>query len=336
MNPDDPPAARGAQPDPAPPPRLTPLNILGVDYWHGPTVDGGDLYLTRFGRNLREHLRPANWFAPDWFPTHRERLAGTSTVYKVTPRPVAGRRLQLVVKWCRVGADVPVDTFTLNKFTDAEFNSPYEEFALLMEMRQQPPGRLRTHKPLAIFVPAERLPLWQTGRSRSKIAQKKARHRDVELDINRQYILIYEWIDGLSLPEAADALRWPADRRAALTRDLLAEANDAMSRKGFHVLDMKPEHLIVRPRPDGDLLRNRTGRIAWAMVDFELLLRTPEHEKEVARARRSAYLRRQRDRFVSVGPEAFPPHLRPAAVLGVEYVFGHTESTQGRLWVLSV
>ena len=55
-----------------------------------------------------------------------------------------------------------------------------------------------THRPLAIYVRGERLKLWQTGRSESKIAQKKAKHRDVELDICRQYILIYEWIKGAS------------------------------------------------------------------------------------------------------------------------------------------
>jgi hypothetical protein len=118
---------------------------------------------------------------------------------------VNGRSLDLVVKYCRVGEDVPFDTMGFDKFWFAEFNTPYEEFSLVMEMRNEPSrGRILTHKPLAIYVPPKRLKLWQTGRSKSKIARKTARFRDVELDIYRQYIMIYEWIKGDAAPEALE------------------------------------------------------------------------------------------------------------------------------------
>ncbi len=67
-----------------------------------------------------------------------------------------------------------------------ELTVDFEEFSLLMELRSGVTGprdiRIRTQKPLAIYVPSERLQLWQTGRSESKIAAKIARHPGVELD----------------------------------------------------------------------------------------------------------------------------------------------------------
>ncbi len=328
--------------DPAPaasPPATvspTPANILGVDYWHVKTGDAGDLYLTRHGLPILEHLLPSSWYERAWFEQNRQRLEGTSTVYRIGTREVNGRRLELVVKWCRVGEEVPFDTVTLNKFAEAEFNSPYEEFALVHELRGAGPRpAVRTHRPLAIYVPAERLQLWQTGRVRSKMAAKKAKHRDIELDVFRHYILVYEWIKGLSVPEAlASQPEASTAERDAVVTHMMHEATDNLARHGFRVLDMKPAHIIVRQRTDRSILRRGDGRIPYALVDFELLERTPEREREVTRARRSAYLKRQRDRFDQGGPAIFPPHLHPLKAVGVDYVAGHTESTRGTLWVV--
>ena len=329
--------------------------LLNVEYDHYKLPDGADLYVTRYGRPFLRHLVPARWYEKDWFRKSREKLCGTSRVYKVRTKPdAAGDSKALVVKWCRVGETVPVDTFTLNKFIEAEFNSPYEEFSLLMEMRARTrPGVILTHKPLAIYVPAKRLELWQTGRSQSKMAQKKAKFRDVELDINRQYILIYEWIKGVAStdPAAAEAAARtppppsdeppigktstpalaPADT-VPFSKVMLIRSIRDMWQTGFRVLDVKPEHVIVRPLPDGTLLRGRDGLPAYALVDFELLARTPGHEDAVKRSRRQDYLERQRDRFASA-PD-FPEHLHGVQILGVDYVHGDCGSTNGKLWVV--
>ena len=173
------------------PPNATPMRLLGVDYVHLPTRNGGDLYLTRFGLPFVEHLQLENWRDEVWFEKKRERLLGTSMVYRVPTKEVNGRSMDLVVKYCRVGEDVPLDTLTFEKFSHAEFNSPYEEFSLVMELREQPVAeRVLTHRPLAIYMPPERLELWQTGRSTHRIEHKKAKFRDVELDIFRHYVLI--------------------------------------------------------------------------------------------------------------------------------------------------
>ena len=314
--------------------------LLNVEYDHYKLQDGADLYVTRYGRPFLRHLVPARWYEKDWFRKSREKLCGTSRVYKVRTKPdAAGESKALVVKWCRVGETVPVDTFTLNKFIEAEFNSPYEEFSLLMEMRARTrPGVILTHKPLAIYVPAKRLELWQTGRSQSKMAQKKAKFRDVELDINRQYILIYEWIKGIASTDpvaaaaAARTLPPPEGDAVPFQQAMLRRSIRDMWQTGFRVLDVKPEHVIVRPLRDGTLLRGRDGLPAYALVDFELLARTPGHEDAVKRSRRQDYHERQRDRFAPAA--AFPEHLHGVRIFGVDYVHGDCGSTNGKLWVV--
>ncbi|MBM3884083.1 MAG: hypothetical protein FJ387_30985 [Verrucomicrobia bacterium] len=320
------------------PPQASSVDLLDVPYAHLSTSDGGDLYVTEFGLAFWEHLLPENWFAPEWFEAKRERLLGTSIVYKVPTRRVRDRIVQLVVKWSRVGEDVPLDTLTINKFINAEFNSPFEEFALVMELRAGVSGpaavRILTQRPLGIYVPSERLQLWQTGRSESKIAAKIARAPGVELDILRQYVLLYGWIKGRDLVEVADD--WGL--RDAERAEFLDRANSLviheLEQKGYRVVDMKPAHVIVRPQPDRTLRRDPQGHLVYALIDYELLERTPDHEQAVRTQHRQYYLRHMARRFESPADQALPAHLKPAQVLGVDYIFGHAESTGGSLWVV--
>lgn len=112
------------------------VSVLGVVYSHRKTSDGGDMYLTRFGIQYANLLELDNWYEPSWFEARRERLEGTSAVYRVPTKPRRGRNLDLVVKNCRVGENVPLETRTLLEFINTEFNSPWEEFALVMELRE--------------------------------------------------------------------------------------------------------------------------------------------------------------------------------------------------------
>jgi hypothetical protein len=320
------------------PPEASSVALLGVDYTHLKTTDDGDLYLTEHGRPFWEHLLPENWYARDWFVPNRERLIGTSVIYKVPTKPVNGVMLRLVAKWSRVGEAVPLDTLTINRFINAEFNSPFEEFALVMELRARdggpPSRRVRLQKPLAIYVPSERLQLWQTGRSATKIAAKLAKSPGVELDILRQYVVLYGWIKGVDLLRAADRLQLAGEQRAELFTRATSLANHELERKGYRVVDMKPAHLIVRFRPDGSLLRDRQGQLAYALVDYELLARTPEHEQAVLKSNRQRYLQHMARRFELASGKTLPAHLKPVNLLGVDYIFGHAESTGGLLWVV--
>ncbi len=256
------------------------ISLIGVDYLRLKTGDGGDLYLTRFGLPFREQLAPENWYAPDWFAVRRTRLPGTSAIYKVPTRPVRGVSLNLVARFSRVGQEIPLDTLTLNENIHAEFNSPFEEFALVMELRAAGLGasraRILTKRPLAIYMPPEQLRHWQTGRLESKMAAKRARHPEAELDLLRQYILLYGWIEGLNAVQAIQALGVTGRLAETFLAETTLHAIHDLEQLGFRMLDIKPEHLVLRIRPDGSLLRRCTGNPSYALVDYELLERFRE------------------------------------------------------------
>jgi hypothetical protein len=326
------------------------VTVLGTVYVHTKSSDGGDLYLTRFGLPHADLLDVENWYEKKWFATHRERLEGTSSVYRVPTKTVAGRRLDLVVKNCRVGEDVPLDTHTLEEFINAEFNSPWEEFALVFEMRDSKRGdadrTIQTQEPLAIYVPPERMQSWQSGRSQSKINRIRARHPGIDLDILRQYKLIYGWIHGRDIIEALEDLGFSGQalqERLALITKLAIRDLDA---KGYVVADMKPAHIIIRDAelqqmnrtPQHAALEQKAGALhalveqgRYAVIDYELLLRTPAFEEQVGLIRRHLYLDDQRDRYTAT---SIPAHLHDIEIFNVPYIHGHAESTGGQIWVV--
>lgn len=314
------------------PPDALMVSLLGVNYVHVRTRDEGDLYLTLRALPFLGNLQPENWYEKEWFEAHREKLNGTSTVYAVPTKEVDGTSIRIVVKYNRVGQDVPLETKVIYEVLNAEFNGPFEEFALVEEMRHSTCGpndlTIRSQLPFGIYVPPERMQLWQTGRSEAKIASKIAKHPGVEIDILRDYMTIYLWLEGI------DAVQ--ANKEGLLTekemRDLTVRAIEDLKVKGYRVLDMKPMHVIVQETGEGELTQ-KDERTQYGLIDFELLERTPEHDQEVKRSRRSEYLWRQRDRFAPKDTP-FPAHLKQVELLGTDYVHGHVESTGGALWVV--
>jgi hypothetical protein len=313
------------------------------------------MYLTRFGLPFADLLSIDNWYEKKWFETHRERLAGTSAVYRIHTKEIDGRSLNLVVKNCRVGEDVPLDTKTLLEFINTEFNSPWEEFALVMEMREGRYGprhiHLKAQEPMGIYVPPLKMQLWQSGRSADKINRIKDEHPGIDIDILRQYKLIYRWIEGKNVVEVLENEAGFRDEEllrhlTPLTRKSIGD----MEKKGFAVADMKPVHIIIsqnrlselgeiakryderrRRRRQSAYVRNLIKNGEYSIVDYELLIRTADHEEEVKASRRHTYLDDQRARFK---PAPLPEHLRSTEVFGVPYIMGHVESTGGVLWVV--
>lgn len=314
------------------------IHVLGVDYVHTKTAKGGDLYLTTAGFPYGEHLQPDNWFEPQWFHTHREKLEGSGSVYAVPSKPIRGESLGLVVKFSRVGEKVPIDTDLIENVLCCEFNGPFEEFALVDELRHSrrelPHVRVRTQIPLAIYVPPDRMQPSQTGRFQWRIARKVDQHPGITIDILRQYLVIYGWLPGI------DA--WQAHTMGFLSADGLHELTERAARevraKSFSVLDMKPAHIIVQVAGPGRLVDN-DGQIEYGLVDFELLERTPEYWGEYKAARQRAYQRRKRDLIQGedhpgARPIHLPSNLQAVRILGVDFIRGHAESTGGMLWVL--
>ncbi|MBI4684755.1 MAG: hypothetical protein HY755_06110 [Nitrospirae bacterium] len=329
------------------------VNVLGVVYVHTKTSDGGDLYLTRFAESYEEHFDIKNWYEKNWFNEHKVRLKGTSSVYRVPTKEIEGKSLDLVVKNCRVGEDVPLDTHTLEEFCDAEFNSPWEEFSLVTEMREGNYGpkemSVHTQQPMAIYVPPERMQLWQSGRSREKINRIRAKHPGIDLDILKQYKLIYEWIKGKNLIEVFELIDVDTVELISHLKKINYKVIGDLNKKGYLVADMKPEHIIISEadterikelgptqnidtyRKQVELLYQLLNDSRYSVIDYELLSRTPVHEDAVKSLRRHSYLDEQLNRF---NPTPLPAHLSYREILGVPYIYGHAESTGGRLWVV--
>jgi hypothetical protein len=326
------------------------VDVLGVVYVHKKTTDGGDIYLTRHGLPIERLLGVEQWYEKEWFEAQREHLMGTGAVYRVPTKKVDGKSVELVVKNCRVGEDVPLDTHTLMEFINAEFNSPWEEFSLVMELREGKYGpqdvAIRTQEPLAIYVPPEKMQLWQSGRSRTKINKIKARHPGIDLDILRQYKLVYGWIRGNNVVELFVDIGLAGEELQTHLESITKKAIADLDKKGYVVADMKPAHVIIAEEHAAivrgmeqagartkqvEFIRGLVEQGHYSVVDYELLLRTQPHEEEVKFSRRHSYLDDQRDRFI---PTRLPSHLQAIEVFGVPYIHGHVESTGGQLWVV--
>jgi len=309
-------------------PRMT---VLGVDYLHLQLEDGSDLYITEYGLPFVSHLLPDNyWTDKDWFTRHSTKLAGTSMCYKIRTKEIGGEAKDIVLKWNRMGQDIPGET-QASELSHAEFNSPFEEFSLVIELRKTAPetaDQCCIHKPLAIYVPRKHVEMDRLGRRRYKIEAIQRNHEELMLDPNRQYAVLYEWIEGVDSAEARNT--GIIDQETV--RDLLMRSDQELARRGYRVSDNKPNHIIVNPASAGGLATDERGDIRYSLIDFELLERTPQREQAVRGSRRKSYLIKQAHRFENKGK--FPPGLVPVNVMGVDYVFGQVESTGGALWVV--
>ncbi len=267
--------------------------LFGVDYALVPQADHAELYVSRVAWHWLDYLAPEHWRDGD--TVRGQRLPGsTGTVYRATSAPPDHPPRDLVVKFSRVAQDVPLfipgeflESLPRNAVADARFLSPFAEFGLLHELRgsilNHGPHRLRTKMPLAIYSPPQKYPLWQTGRHPDIFrAHQQAMAHDqfenglaqVTIDPERDYLMIYAWIDGIDAEEACNRGMIDEELLVLLSRS----SNHALSRLGYRVLDNKPRHLIVRPRADGTLLQ-RNGKIVYTMIDFELLQRHEDTAK---------------------------------------------------------
>lgn len=307
--------------------------ILGAEYAHIKLGNEDDLFITKYGIPFIENLRPENyWTDKEWYKENSTRLSGTSCLYKVRTKKVNGKHKDIVLKWNRMGQDIP-GAEDSDKLMNADFNSPFEEFSLVMELRNaviNSSTRIVLQKPLAIYVPSESIELWRMGRKEYKMQLKIKAHKEVALDMFRSYAVIYEWIEGIDAAHANDKGILEEECMKSLTLDSMKK----LMKKGFLVRDSKPSHVIVKPKDDSNLERYKDGKILYGLVDFELLERTPEREEMIKREKRIDYLRRQKERFAIEIPQTFHPHLSHVNIFGVDYVYGHVESTKGRLWVV--
>jgi hypothetical protein len=265
---------------------------FGVEYLRLDQPGGGILYLTRYGWGRLENLLPELWFDDKAYLRVGQRMPGaTGSVYYVPTQSARGRKAELVVKFSRFAQHVPiyvasgaVGNIPKHVLDEARFNSPFEEFGLTMALRGKPGDAdfIQTKRPLAIYSPGEQFELWRLGRTKGQFyVYNSALQSDqgatgeagqgakIELDLYREYILVYEYVKGFNAEQMYDKGLLSESELKALTRRITGE----MAAKGFQVLDNKPRHYILRQRRrDGQLMR-RAGQLVYALVDFELLQR---------------------------------------------------------------
>lgn len=260
--------------------------LFGVDYVHLKGRQHGDFFVTAHGWAVMESLLPEHWFVGRRFSKVGRALAGaTGAVYRV-PVPHRGRKdFALVVKFCRFCESVGVTAVDPNldfkaeqidRIKSAHFLSPFEEFGNLCKLRAAAGLEIPTKAPLAIYCPSTRYLDWQLGReghlksmhSRSLLGSQadQPEERRIDYEWERQYILLYRWINGIDAEQAAE-------RDVILEAEMIElgrEARDKMEKHGWEVMDHKPRHVIIRADRKGKLAR-RKGKILWALIDYELL-----------------------------------------------------------------
>ena len=309
------------------------LKILDVDYAHVTLDSGDDLYVTTAGLSSFQTLMPENyWPDQDWFKANSQKLDGTSAVYKIKTKPVENNSKDIVLKWNRMGQDIPGAELN-DDLLNANFNSPFEEYSLIQELAMAMANTaegIPIQKPLAIYVPFQQKEFWATGRKKDLMMSIIDTHKEITLDMNRSYAMIFEWIEGLDLAQACAQGFLDKPTASRLTRD----AEQKLKEQGYVVWDRKPHHLIVNPDANGQLKKNEQETIPYSMIDFELLERTPQHKEIRKIAKRLDYHKRQKERFSVSVPNDYHPHLHHVNILGVDYIYGHAESTKGRLWVV--
>jgi len=263
--------------------------VFGVPYARLEIAGAGTLYVTEFGWPVAQALLPENWYRGQRYSRHGERLpGGTGAVYRLELPHRRFGTVAVVIKVSRFARDVPLSVsseflpiISQEAIQAARFNSPFEEFGVLnaLRRRRQAPDALRvlTKRPLAIFVTAEEVPLWRSGRVEhlfDQAARQQAEDQQevgdtgrVELELLKRYYLLFGWVRGHSAEEMNRLGLIDETDMRALTARAIAE----LAENGYQMLDIKPRHLILRRRSDGTLLR-RNGRLVYALIDFELLM----------------------------------------------------------------
>lgn len=276
-------------------PRELRRQAYGVPYVELEDASGGIIWVTRHGWNLLEYVAPSAWYRDRCYDRQGERLSkGTGAVFRVDGQPRAGRAVNLVVKFSRMAQDLPLhvssrfpDELPRHVLDQSRFNDPFQEFGLLDELRTSRFGpsdlRILTKRPLAIYSPGQRFKVWQLGRSEQLFQQHSLQLADnqqrldgnllpIEMSIERQYITLFHWVHGVD----AEVLMEAGLISTSATTELVIQVMRDLAAKGFRVLDTKPNHIILRRRHDGRLLRRR-GRLVYVLIDFELLQRTDEY-----------------------------------------------------------
>jgi hypothetical protein len=281
---------RGQRPEFDAAPESFRRRAFGVDYLAIRGLQGGEFYFTRAGWALGPAILPRVWFDDERFRRIGKALAkATGSVYLMPIAHPARGDIGMVVKFCRFAQSVGCTHFepgllpqeVAPMLCGPEFSGPFEEFGHLAKLQAyRGPGgrRFRTKTPLGIYCPPTHFAPWQLGRQESEmwrydyaLANEQASvpaERRIVHHWERVYTLLYRWIEGVDLEEAGRNNLMTEDAVRAFTIEVGRDLYEA----GFTVLDHKARHIIVRPDPATERLKEWRGRPAYALIDYELLL----------------------------------------------------------------
>ncbi|TWT79340.1 hypothetical protein CA13_07390 [Planctomycetes bacterium CA13] len=275
-------------------PNESQVKVYGVRYVFVVDDDGNEFYVTRLGWRLLENLQPENWYSAKAYSKRGERLVeGSGVVYRVPTENKDGVKQDLVVKFSRFAEEVPLqvaktfpDKMPAEVVAGAMFNDPFQEFGLLVDLRNGHFGRkelqVRTKHPICIFSPARKCAPWRLGRERGRFdryrtgmaANLDSNYSKIDLDFERQYVYLFAWIKGINADVSAQEGLITKEEAGEVTMQAASDLRE----KGFMVLDNKPSHVILRQRKkNGELLR-RNGKLVYGLIDFELLMRTEDYK----------------------------------------------------------
>jgi len=322
------------------------VSVYGVEYNHFKTKQG-DLYVTNEGMRYLKHVRPESWYVGGRYAREGTQLGRVTVTCRYRSQPKDARfGVDLVVKWSRVGnelstAHMPAKPLVpANVIEGARFCSPFEEFGLVREVAQgdfgPPDIKIKTQTPLAIFAP-NRLAedRHMLGRTHEEFEDAVTRLKEyghpgddmpVELELLKSYAVLYKWLPG----EDAHELAKKGVISSAESRDLLGRAFRELEAKGFWMIDIKPQHIILEQRK-GSVVTDEFGRPAYGLCDFELFERTLPYATHRIEQRRHQYLLD----LIHPEPAPIPSNLKTAEVFGVPYLWEADLLGGGRdLWVV--
>ncbi len=257
------------------PPHLNPVNLLGLDYVHGPCVSTqGALWVVGRDPMLFDYFQPERWRH-----TPRTRLSADNQVYRTRTKD----HIQLVWKVSRIGErpEPASDKPQAESMIAHGYNSPFEEFAWSMRLAR---AGVPTVYPRAIY---------RTGRgsdgNQPPDQRRYASHHNLQatdgqpiLRPDHLYITVWGYWNGqdellaaqdgiysepLNLDQALDCGLISENER----RDLQEGHRLRLAAVGFEDLNPKPDHLLLSLLPNGSLMVGPDGRPEVRICNFEFI-----------------------------------------------------------------
>jgi hypothetical protein len=253
------------------------MTVLGVEYVYGSTASTeGQLWVVGRDPELFSYFLPERW-------RHKQvHMSPKNQTYYVQTKD----RIHLLWKVSNVGElPSPVDDPSRHRrLVQLGFNSPFEEFALALEMAR---NGVPTVHPRAIYATGN-LPALPgcvaDARRFEEVESCRCPDGQPLMRADHDYITIWGYWRGLEDAEACgDLARWAAIDAAQACRagmlsteqlhEILARQAQALSTGGYEDVNLRGEHVMLSYRPGGSFKTDAAGRIELRHCNFEFVRR---------------------------------------------------------------